>query len=286
MLRQRQAFRKRSCGVALITVLWLVALLTMLATSVVTLSLSERRLATRNMEATRLDAIADSAIRLTLLRLIAPKPRSDPPRPGSAVPVETLGTTVEVLIERELGRVDLNTADEVLIFAMFAANGWTEEGAASLSARIADWKDSDDTPRDGGAERSQYVDARLPHTPRNGPFESAEELRQVLGAANVSEDLIGAFTVYTHTRSPADFAAAPAARRALEFADKRQLAGHKWITPAAEGTSSVDSGQQQTLIGEVVRIRACFEARSARCRVVIARLTGSRDQPLQIFVWK
>jgi general secretion pathway protein K len=286
VLRRLQAFRKRSRGVALITVLWLVALLTMLATSVVTLSLSERRLATRNMEAARLDAIADSAIRLTLLKLIAPKPRSDLPRPGQVIPVEVLNSTVEVFVERELGRVDLNTADEELIFAMFAANGWTEEKATSLSARIADWKDSDDTPHaSGGAERSQYVEAQLAHTPRNGQFESVEELRQVLGAANVSEGFLQAFTVYTHTRSPVDFSAAPAARKALEFADKRQLGGHKWLTPAAENASN-DEQQQQSLIGEVVRVRACPQAKSTRCRVVIARLTGSRDQPLQIFVWK
>jgi general secretion pathway protein K len=283
--RRPQASHKRPRGVALITVLWLVALLTMLATSVVTLSLSERRLATRNIEAMRTDALADSAIRLTFLKLIAPKPRSEPIRPGSVLPIEAMGATVEVLVERELGRVDLNTADEELIYAMFAANGWAEEEAVSLSAKIADWKDSDDTPREGGgAERSDYVASKLPHTPRNGQFESVEELRQVLGASNVSEELIQAFTVYTHTRSPADFAAAPAARKALEFADKRQLGGHKWLTPAAE--NAPDQQQQQSLIGEVVRIRACPRAKSPRCRLVIARLTGSRDQPLQIFVWK
>jgi general secretion pathway protein K len=286
VLRQLQEFRRPPRGVALITVLWLVALLTMLATSVVTLSLSERRLASRSMEAARLDTIADSAIRLTLLKLIAPKSRSDPPRPGHVFPIEALDSTVEVLIERELGRVDLNTADEELIFAMFAANGWNEEEAQALSAKIADWKDSDDTPHEsGGAERSQYLEAQLPHTPRNGQFESVEELRQVLGAAEVSEDLLQAFTVYAHTRSPADFSATPAARNALEYADKRQLGGHKWFTPAAENPPN-DEQQQQSLIGEVVRVRACPRAKSTRCRVVVARLTGSRDQPLQIFVWK
>jgi general secretion pathway protein K len=284
--RRPQAFHKRPRGVALITVLWLVALLTMLATSVVTLSLSERRLATRNIEAMRTDALADSAVRLTLLKLIAPKPRSEPIRPGSVLPVEAMGSTFEVLIERELGRMDLNTADQELIFAMFAANGWSEEEAAALSAKIADWKDRDDTPGEGGgAERSDYVAAKLAHTPRNGQFESVEELRQVLGAANVSEEILQAFTVYTHTRSPADVSAVPAARKALEYADKRQLGGHKWLTSAAENASD-EGQQQQSLTGEVVRVRACLPVNSARCRVVIARLTGSRDQPLQIFVWK
>ena len=106
-----------------------------------------------------------------------------------------LGASVEVTVERDLGRVDLNTASNALIFAVFAANGVEDDRAHLLADRIEDWKDADDSARDHGAERSQYVAAGLHYVPRNGPFESVDELRQVLGCAEIDAALFDAFTV-------------------------------------------------------------------------------------------
>ena len=73
MLRPPRRSRERTRGVALIAVLWLLALLTLLATSTVALSVSHRRAAQRLAQAVELDARADSAIRVTFLRIIAPE---------------------------------------------------------------------------------------------------------------------------------------------------------------------------------------------------------------------
>jgi type II secretory pathway component PulK len=68
MIRSRST--GRSEGVALIAVLWLLAVLTLLAATVATLSMSSRREATDNIQIERLDLLADGAIRLTLLKII------------------------------------------------------------------------------------------------------------------------------------------------------------------------------------------------------------------------
>jgi hypothetical protein len=91
---------------------------------------------------------------------------------------------VDLLIEHESGRMDLNTTKEPLLFAFFAANGWSEADARSMAARIADWKDPDDTPREGGAELQEYLaaqrlDVALRCHKRALRFQSEETLKSI-----------------------------------------------------------------------------------------------------------
>jgi general secretion pathway protein K len=272
----------RARGVALIAVLWLIALLTLLGTAAATLSASHRRAARMLERSAQIDELADSAIRVTLLRMIAPKSPNEHVPVGAAQTIALPAGVAEVEVERELSRLDLNTADDALVFAMFAANGWSDEQARQMADRIADWKDPDDEPRRGGAERREYADAGLHYAPRNGPFESVLELRQVLGAERITPDLLEACTVYTHTQTPPQTLASPLVMRALRLADTRQLDGHGWLAAqAAAGEEIV------TLTGEVVRVRACARAGSfERCRSMTGRLTGSTHTPVQVFMWQ
>lgn len=280
-LRNRR-HAEQSRGVALIAVLWLLALLTLLATSAVALSTSHRRAVQRLTQSVELDARADSAIRVTLLRIMAPSTPNERVPAGVLQRVDVPGGAVDVTVERDLGLIDINTASPSLIFAVFAASGVAEEQAHSLADRIEDWKDTDDTTRERGAERREYAAAGLRYTPRNGPFESVQEVRQVLGAADIDESLIGAFTVYSHADAPLEIAAPETVKRALAVADERQLDGHRWKADATPA-----SGEAPTLIGEVLRVRACVSARTfERCRLAIVRLTGSTSTPMQVFAWQ
>ena len=164
-----KANRTRSKGIALIAVLWLVAVLSLLAATSAVLSKSSRREAIGIADVERLDLLADSAIRLTLLKIIAaPRTRSESISLNSQLSI--FDVSVSVTIELENGRIDLNTADDDLLFAFFVANGWTEPDAMTLVARIEDWKDADDVVRPSGAERQDYLIAVKGYGPRNGPI--------------------------------------------------------------------------------------------------------------------
>jgi len=283
----RRMDRQSAGGIALIAVLWCLALLTVLATAVTALSVSHRRAAQRYGESIVLDARADSALRVAVLRVVAPKVPGGSDAAGADLHVDLPDGEAVVQIEREDGRIDLNTADENLIYAFFAANGWELKAARAMAARIADWKDADDEARENGAEAAAYQAAGLPYGPRNGPFEVTDELRQVLGANDLNAELLGAFTVYSHAAVPRASIAPPPVKRALKFADEHQLGEHRWLA-ASDGTlsSGVNDGAQ-TFVGEVVRLRACTKSAVAqRCRLLVTRLTGSRQRPLQIYVWK
>lgn len=275
---------KRQNGVALIAVLWLVALLTMLAVTVVTLSVTHRRTAERYAEAVQTDLTLDAALRVMLLRLIAPPDRAQPFPLDQAQPISVLGLTVNVTVQREAGRIDLNTADLDLLTAFFAANGWREDEAHSMAARIIDWRDPDDDTEPGGAENREYQAARISYGPHNGPFESVDELRQVLGSERIHTDLFDSLTVFTHAPNSVESAATPAVKRALAWADQRQLGGHRWLNDAAAPTISAPTAA--TLSGEVLRLRACVSHPTEHCRAAIVRPTGNVKKPLQVFEWR
>lgn len=285
----RPPLNRHPQGIALVAVLWLIALLTVLATAAVTLTAGQRRAAERIGAIAQATSAADGAIRLTLLELIAPTEHHSAPRARQERSLAVLGTDVQVHFDREIGRIDLNTAEEELLFAAFAANGWDEAAARALSARILDWRDPDDLPRTEGAERTQYAFTGLRYGPRNSPFESIQELRQVLGGEAIDELLLDAFTVYTSVQVPAEEAAPESVLRALRFADERTLAGRRWVTAREEAALPVAAlpGERQRLIGEVLRVRACATVGRTRiCRRAIVRLTGHGERPIQVYAWE
>ncbi len=74
----------------------------------------------------------------------------------------------------EASKLNLNTATREMIELL---PGMTVE----LATAIIDWRDSDDTPTEGGAEDEVYLRLDPPYRCKNAPFESVEELRLVYG---------------------------------------------------------------------------------------------------------
>jgi general secretion pathway protein K len=281
MTRSRSA--SRSEGVALIAVLWLLAVLSVLAGTVATLSMSSRQEATESTKVERLELLADSTIRLTLLKVIA-APRTRDGAMSLDSQYSVFDTSVTVNVELENGRIDLNTADDDLLFAFFMANGWKELEARTLVARIADWKDPDDTPRNGGGELREYLAADKRYGPRNAPFEAVEELRQVLGAETLKPSLLDSFTVYTHTVIPAEHAASPPVKAALAWADAHELGGHPWHRETAGQPATLSAAD---LVGQIVRIHACVRQPPLQtCREAVVRPVAQLNYPFQVFLWR
>jgi general secretion pathway protein K len=281
-VRIERAGFARTGGLALITVLLLVALLVVVATAVTAVIRSHLRLADGATVAAASETLADSAIRLTFLRIL--KPATDHGDFGFSTcwPMQLFDRDVVVHIEREAGRLDLNNGDAALLAAVFAASGVDTQMSGSFASRILDWRDKDDEPRDEGAELAQYATAKIGYGPRNGAFESIGELRQVLGLADLEAVVLDAFTVYS-TGSPTirrEFAH-PLVVRALELrsgqSEQRPQAAERLDTSGPAATA-------HSLIGHVIRVRACADIPQL-CRVAIVRLTDSPQKPFLIYGW-
>lgn len=82
----------------------------------------------------------------------------------------------------EAARLNLNTATVEML-------QWLPRMTPQLAAAIVDWRDTDSTVTDGGAEDDLYLRLPTPYHCKNAAFESVEELRLVYGMT--AEILLG-----------------------------------------------------------------------------------------------
>jgi general secretion pathway protein K len=269
-----------------VAVLLLVAGLIAIATAVVTMSVNQRRASQRVAEAETRRELLDGAIRVALAEIAAGKPEGPFWHPRQPRRVKVGNTAVEVTLEREGGRIDLNTAEPKYLVAAFVAMGKTENEARTAAARIRDWMDSNDVASpQGGAERDEYVASGSGYGPRNAPFETPEELRQVLGLHAVTDAQLDVFTVYSQQTEPFAADAPEGVRNALMWLARSAGEGGAIVMPLEAPLSESDA--PVSYAGSVIRLRACLaDERKAPCRMTVQRATGSSRLPFQVFAWR
>jgi len=188
----RRGLRKER-GIALLLVLWVVALLTIIAVAVTGTQRTETALAGNQVDSARFRALADAAIGYAMLNLMVPpittqgREAQDAPDPNGWTPDGTPqawsfgGASLEVAVYNEASRIDLNEAPRDLLMRLLNAAGVPPESGDSLADAIIDWRDPDNLRSPDGAEDADYEAAGLPYGAKNGPFDSVEELQQVMG---------------------------------------------------------------------------------------------------------
>lgn len=168
----------RQRGAALLVVLWMLALLALVAVGIAGTARTESRLAANLVaEAEARYRAQAGALHAALLLL----DDSRPPRLDLEAPVPG-GPPVPVSLRDACGLVDLNTALGGLVAAAFATDpDATPDTAFARAQAVLDWRDPDSRRRVRGAEDAQYALARTGHGARDGLFDSVAELRQLLG---------------------------------------------------------------------------------------------------------
>ena len=198
-------------GFALMAALWL-----LIAISAVSLELSAiargRRLSVINaLESTRAAAAAESGIehaRARLVRMIAkggagqtwndPVAVLDPWHGAAAIVRDSVsmddGANYRTRASDLGAALNINRVTEDELRAFLSAKAIDVVSVDGLAQAIVDWRDPDDFRRLHGAERDDYVKVGARELPRNGPFESVDELRFVRGMtpailAGIRDDL-------------------------------------------------------------------------------------------------
>jgi general secretion pathway protein K len=195
----------RADGFVLVSVLWLMALLTVVTLVLLSTVRLDVRAAGQLARHAEAEALADGLTRLVALRL---GDRARRPLASEAITLDGNPYTcvhddaaVEIAITDVGGLVDLNTASARLFEWLLLGHGLAADRVAALAAAIVDFRDEDDQPSRNGAESAAYRAAGLRHGPKNAPFESVTELDQVLGMdLALFARLRGVTTV--HSRQP------------------------------------------------------------------------------------
>ena len=182
---------RRRCGqkgIALMLVLWIIALLTIIAVSMTAAQRTETTLAANQVGTVRFRAQAEAAIHYAALNLMArPVTLEVDAKEELWVPDGRPyswsfgGGILEISVLNEGSLIDLNSAERDLLAGLLSALEIEPEAQDPLLDAILDWRDEDDLHLLNGAEDPDYEAAGWPHGAKDGPFDSIEELRQVLG---------------------------------------------------------------------------------------------------------
>lgn len=187
----------RQRGVALILVIWVIALMGVLLGSFALIARTENFEARHLFDGTTARYAAQAGIERAVYELRNPDMTQRWVGDGRPYIFEFDGAQVQVELTDESGLIDINTADDALLQGLFASVGVPPDQAAALSDAIQDWRDPDDVPRPQGAELNEYRAAGLPYAPRNAPFQTVGEVQQVLGMNyDLYEKIESAITIY------------------------------------------------------------------------------------------
>lgn len=172
----------RNRGVALVSVLWVLAVLSVVGLSFsLTVRVDTDLSANAMWEAQALE-LARTGLEYTFEQIADEKAQGKTYCSLSdswfAYTSDDLGLELEdgvfsIRVADEAGKLDINTASQEQLITLFQ----DEELAASL----IDWRDADDESLDGGSETAVYDQGSPSYTPRNDRFRSIGELALVSG---------------------------------------------------------------------------------------------------------
>jgi len=188
--------RKSEHGIALFLVLWVMALLTVIAGEFCYAIRTEVNITRNFKEETQTHYIAVSglfwAIGELVVNELVPRQVKAPDSKGEQedirwrinadVPAIPFGDgQFKVEKENESGKVNLNRAGESLLKMMLNNFEIDDIGKNIIVNSIMDWRDKDNFHRANGAEDDYYLSLPQPYKCKNGEFTSIEELLLVRG---------------------------------------------------------------------------------------------------------
>jgi len=170
-----------SRGIALLSVLWITGLLAVIAASFASGARTEARLARNQIANAQAEALADGGVHRAVLGLLELEPERAWQADGSVRELP-LGTgLVQIAIEDEDGKIDLNTAPVALLAGLFGVLGLSQDEARAMAERIVDYRDPDHDPEPQGAEDPDYLALGLAAGAADREFIGTSELLNVLG---------------------------------------------------------------------------------------------------------
>ena len=123
-------------GLALVSVLWGVAILSLIAAAMLAASVSSSQIGRNVWSATQAGAVADAAVGRAVLSLMDDRMGKQPRVDGKLAVIAVDGVPVRLWIQDESGKINLNYADKSLLQSLFVSAGVAEGEAGALADRI------------------------------------------------------------------------------------------------------------------------------------------------------
>lgn len=264
-------------GIALLLVIWALALLSAIAVAVSSDGRSVRRIAQNLEQAAKDRALAEGGIRWGIAQLLDGQPDRKLPVDGRPQSVKIGMVTVQVTIEAETGKFDLNTSPPILLERLLLLAG----AAATEARRVALAVDEYRKPR-------QVV----PGQPRKPAFLETLDLRRVTGLdEELYRRLLPAMTVYSGTARLDPAVAPPQVLLAVPGLTEGQVAALvRSRQHNMAGIAQQSLGAATDYLGPsrptIFRIRSSVPAGADSVAAsAIVELTGRPQMPVRIHDW-
>ncbi len=205
---------KEQDGIALVLVLWVLALLTVIAMGMTTVTRTEMSLSGNRVNEARLRALSDAAISMVVLRLGSQEEADHWLPDGSVHAWRFADRDLQIRLYNESSRVDLNKTTEDTLVRLLVEKGVASADAEHAVSILRDWQDRDDSVRPQGAEDSAYKAQGMAYGSKDLMFHDVGELSLLLPPFNQLIPLLSQHTT-VHSNST---------RVVAEYADATVLA--------------------------------------------------------------
>lgn len=278
-------------GIALASVLWSVAALSLIAAAMLSSSMHEARIGRNAWAQLQVQTAADAGVERAILSLFDPRAERRWPVDGTPRDIVFDGTNISVAIQDEAGRIDLNYANHTFLHDLFKAAGAEPAQADALADRVIDWRTPKNTRSLNGATADDYRNAGYAWLPRGGPFQSVDELALVMGMTpQILARVAPALTVYSHQR---DFDLRVAPKEALlavpgmdEARAEQTIAARD--APSARPGPALSGGAPVPIpVGHAFSITAMVRQDRIRfMRQAVVQISADPAHPFRFMAWK
>ena len=270
----------RQRGLALVMVMWLVVLLSIIASGHAYNVHTETRLAAMHIQTAKARASVETGLSYAILQLLAEDATNPWPIDGTVDQILFYDTQIRIAIRDATGLIDLNAAGPDLLQTLTTALNVDQERQELIVAAILDWRDADDLKHLGGAEDSDYVSRGYPWTPRDNEFSSVEELRYVMGMTQQLFNEMAPFTtVYSEQAGINLEFAAPFLINAMKGQDVVPASSNRSLMNA-QTVAATGSGTYHIYVSSTND-----EGVGASAEAVI-RVSDSSEKPYQVLYWR
>jgi general secretion pathway protein K len=188
-----------SSGIALIMVLWVMAILSVVALEFSFAMRTEINITKNHKEDLQRYAMAEGGVQRAITELIykhdarlqqsrrtlsleeTPTEQREWVADGRSYTLPFDQGSCEIRIMSEAGKININMASEFLLRKVIGQLGLEGEAKDVVVDSVLDWRDTNDFYRANGAENDYYLSLKEPYYCKNGNLDSIEELLLVRG---------------------------------------------------------------------------------------------------------
>lgn len=269
---KRQLLRRES-GVALIIVLWVMALLIVISLSFSVMARTEVFSTVTFKEQMINKYLAEAGMQRAIMEIFYRNANKNNQITFAGEEVyhtdgkfyygEMSNGYYKISINDESGKININTLNDssgIILDNLLVNSGVEKETVDTIVDSILDWKDADNLTRLHGAEDDYYMSLPNPYKAKNANFDNMEELLFVKGVTpeilygnEEKPGLINFITLHSNTSTININTAAPEVLKAIPFmsdADVQQIIDYR----NADNTKKDGTNIQTALAGDYAKI--------------------------------